>query len=148
MQFAQHGGEHSAYRSVMQPAYPARMASLDSPRQVRRRAKLKSLVGDDAGAQAQLARDVQTPRSHLSAILAGRRGIGDALAAKIERAREKPAGWFDVEEDTPAAFSPEVAQLAQAIDALPPAWRGEAVEMCTKIVGWLRDKDQRSASAG
>lgn len=69
--------------------------SFDSPRQTRRREKLRLLLGSDQGAQAALAREIGTPKSHLSAILAGRRGIGDALAAKIERHFEKPAGWLD-----------------------------------------------------
>ncbi len=38
---------------------------------------------------------VGTPKTHVSALLAGKRGIGDALAAKLERKCEKPEGWMD-----------------------------------------------------
>lgn len=71
--------------------------SLDSPRQVRRREKLRALLGSDPGAQADLARLIRTPKTHLSAILAGRRGIGDALAAKLEAHYGKGPGWFDAD---------------------------------------------------
>jgi len=44
---------------------------------------------------AEMARQVKTPRTHLSALLSGSKGIGDQLAAKIEAAYGKPAGWLD-----------------------------------------------------
>lgn len=65
-----------------------------SPLKEKRRQQLGRLV-DEVGSQADLARIVETPKSHISALLAGTRGIGDALAAKIERACDKPAGWMD-----------------------------------------------------
>lgn len=82
----------------------------DTPRQARRRANLRALLGEDVGAQAELAREIHTPKSHLSAILAGRRGIGDALAAKIERHYEKSAGWMDQDQLPRWPFSTELYQ--------------------------------------
>lgn len=38
---------------------------------------------------------VGTPKSHISALLAGNRGVGDDLAAKLEAKMEKPPGWMD-----------------------------------------------------
>lgn len=87
----------------------------DSPRQVRRREKLRALVGTDLGALAALGREVGTPRSHLSAILLGTRGIGDTLAAKLERHFEKPAGWFDLEDGASWPFSAELKSKVLAL---------------------------------
>ena len=42
-----------------------------------------------------MARLIETPRSHLSALLNGSKGIGDTLAAKIEAVFDKPPGWLD-----------------------------------------------------
>lgn len=66
-----------------------------SPRRLRRQARLKLLVATYTGGAAQLARDAGTPKSHISAICAGRRGLGDALAAKLERASGLPPEWMD-----------------------------------------------------
>jgi hypothetical protein len=70
------------------------MATMDSPRQNQRRAQLQKLI-EEAGHAADLSRLSGTPKTHLSAILAGRRGIGDQLAAKLEAVMGKPAGWMD-----------------------------------------------------
>jgi len=70
------------------------MATMDSPRQTSRRAQLQKLI-DEAGNAADLARVTGTPKTHISAILAGRRGIGDQLAAKLESIMGKPVGWMD-----------------------------------------------------
>ena len=67
---------------------------MDSPRQNQRRAQLQKLI-EEAGQAADLSRLSGTPNTHLSAILAGRRGIGDQLAAKLEAVMGKPAGWMD-----------------------------------------------------
>lgn len=98
--------EHSACLGVMQLAYPAVMTN-GSPRQERRREKLRQLVKENGG-QALVAAEVGTPKSHISAILAGRRGIGDELAHKIERRFELPPGWFDESDATYWPFSSEL----------------------------------------
>ena len=66
----------------------------ESPRRIRRRERLKQLLAEEGG-PAEVSRIVDTPRSHFSAITNGSRGLGDALAAKLEQAFGKPAGWFD-----------------------------------------------------
>lgn len=49
-----------------------------------------------AGSARELSNKLRdTPDSHISALRAGKRGIGDALAAKLERAMGKPSGWMD-----------------------------------------------------
>lgn len=116
MQIAPFATEHSAYRPVMQVAYSAGMAN-DSPRQTRRRANLKALLGEDVGAQAQLADEIGTPRSHLSAILASRRGVGDTLAAKIEQHFGKPAGWLDSDHAAAWPFSSELLAKVATLQA-------------------------------
>lgn len=121
MQSASLRREHNAYRYVMQLAYSGGMTN-GSPRQLRRRANLRKLIGEESGAQAQLALGIGTPKSHLSAILAGRRGIGDALAQKIEHHFSLPAGMLDSDpemDDYPA----EVGDVAAQIAALPDKQR-------------------------
>jgi hypothetical protein len=67
----------------------------NTPRQQRRRAKLQEIVASFPGGQTGLAARIGTPKTHLSAILAGRRGIGDMLAEKLARAAEMPIDWMD-----------------------------------------------------
>lgn len=110
------GPEHSAYRSVMQLAYSGGMTN-GSPRQVRRRENLRKLI-DANGGQAQVALEIGTPKSHLSAILAGRRGIGDALAQKIEENFGLPAGALDSAAE--AIGEPEVAGMVAELGTLHP----------------------------
>jgi phage repressor protein C with HTH and peptisase S24 domain len=50
----------------------------------------------EAGGPTQVELETGTPKSHLSAITGGRRGVGDELAAKLEAAYNKPTGWFDM----------------------------------------------------
>lgn len=133
MQTALQCREHSAYLAVMQVAYPARMA-YDSPRQVRRRENLRRLL-DENGGQAQVAREVDTPKSHFSAILAGRRGVGDELADKLERHFSKPPGWLDSEHSE--AFLPEVYEVAATLNALPPTQREWALKIARDTIGAL-----------
>jgi hypothetical protein len=90
----------------------------DSPRQTRRREKLRELLAEFGG-QSQVALEIGTPKSHLSAILAGRRGVGDELAQKLEQTYAKPPGWMD--SDGPAAtVPPELVELAAVIEQLSP----------------------------
>lgn len=113
--------EHSAYRCVMQLAYSVGMTN-GSLRQTRRRENLRKLI-DEGGGQAQVALEIGTPKSHLSAILAGRRGVGDALALKIERHFGKPDGWLDRDEPEVGGLLPEVSAIAQDINQLPDRQR-------------------------
>jgi SOS-response transcriptional repressor LexA len=71
----------------------------ESLRHKRRRASLELLI-EEAGGQTNLAAIAGTPKSHLSAIKAGRRGVGDDLAAKLESAMDKPPGWMDRDHDS------------------------------------------------
>lgn len=73
MQSALLGPEHSAYRPVMQPAYPSDV-KINSLRQARRRAKLELLLVE-VGGPAKAERETGTPKSHFSAILSGRMDI-------------------------------------------------------------------------
>ena len=69
-----------------------------SPRQVLRRTNLGLVMAEDqVGGPTGLARLLGTPamKGHLSNISAGRRGMGDGLASKIEMATGKPSGWMD-----------------------------------------------------
>lgn len=93
MQSAQLRREHSAYGRVMQAAYARPMTEI-SERRRRRQGKLIALL-EEIGGPTKAAEDTGTPRSHISAMKAGTRGVGDGLAAKLERQYGKPPGWFD-----------------------------------------------------
>lgn len=95
MQNAQLFPEHSACQVVMQVAYSDAMEDSESPRKRRRRQRLELLLQEFGGA-AQVARESGTPKSHFSALSNGARGLGDALAEKLETIYNKPPGWFDL----------------------------------------------------
>ena len=78
----------------MQVAYIKKVEKTESPRRQRRKMQLVSLIEEHGGA-SQVARESGTPKSHLSAMVAGRRGVGDELAKKLEGIYAKPEGWFD-----------------------------------------------------
>jgi hypothetical protein len=73
---------------------PAGEMKISSVRHLVRRDNLALLV-DEFKSASGLAEHVGTPKSHISALLAGARGIGDTLANKLERKCEKPPGWMD-----------------------------------------------------
>ena len=81
----------------MQVAYDEIMEKEESPRRVRRRLRLGELVA--AGSAATIARESDIPKSHISAMLAGKRGLGDSIAKKLERQYGKPEGWFDSQDN-------------------------------------------------
>ena len=79
----------------MQLAY-APGVKISSPRHLRRKDRLDILVRE-AGSASALAVRVGTPKSHISAMQAGNRGVGDDLAAKLELKMGKPVGWMDAD---------------------------------------------------
>lgn len=81
----------------MQGAYPRPMP-LNSARHQLRRANLAQLI-DRAGGPLKTATALGKPnlRGHLSNIRDGKRGLGDALAAQLERAFHLPRGWMDAQ---------------------------------------------------
>lgn len=78
----------------MQAAY-ASGVKISSTRHLNRLRRLEELIAE-AGSATALAMKIATPKSHISALQAGARGIGDTLAAKLERKFDKPAGWMDL----------------------------------------------------
>lgn len=112
MQCAQLMAKHTAQLAGMQRAYAAAM-KISSARHLRRRERLDELV-KEAGGASELARLAGTPKSHVSALQSGNRGIGDELAAKFEAVMEKAAGWMD----EIAAVDPKRVQLSEEAVAL------------------------------
>ncbi len=90
----------------------------ESPRRARRRKNLEQLLADLGGA-AQVARESGTPKSHFSAMLNRKRGLGDGLAEKLEKLYDKPVGWFD---QVPG-LQPEEQALLDAYRSLDPVGR-------------------------
>lgn len=99
IQNAERQPKRTAYPGVMQYAYHVRMEK-ENPRMERRRHWLSVLI-DENGGQAEVARAIGSPKSYLSAIQNGGRGLGDKLAARIEEAYGKPAGWLDQPVEAP-----------------------------------------------
>ena len=67
----------------------------ESPRRARRRERLAELISE-VGSASKLATETGTPKSHISAMQSGARGLGDVLAEKLERHYGKNPGWFDM----------------------------------------------------
>lgn len=98
--------------AVMQDANLIYMKnSVDSPRNTRRRSRLQKLV-DANGGLTVVALELKTPKTHLSAVLNGKRGIGDELAARIEKRYALPPGGLDEEE------APELPEVLRVLNGL------------------------------
>ena len=128
------------------------MATMDSPRQNLRRAQLQKLV-EEAGHAADLSRLSGTPKTHLSAILAGRRGIGDQLAAKLENVMGKPAGWMDQMDGAaaayPAGYPAAAATVLQAREPAPgtPGELAAALDAVARATATLGPVERRQVAA-
>ena len=103
------------------PAVETLGTRASSFRHLRRRANLERLLAEFGGSRA-LAAIVDTPDAHISALRAGKRGIGDVLAAKLERRCEKPVGWMDQEHEplgpVPPGHQPERSLELDVLRAL------------------------------
>lgn len=147
LQSAQLSPKHSAQLAVMQGAY-ASGVRIASQRHLNRRARLAELVAEVGGATALSIR-VGTPKSHVSALLAGARGIGDQLAAKIEKKLGKPPGWMDrpaAEGGAPAQdeveYRPSDWALLQDLKLLPEE---RLAEIRAEAAKWRRAIDDALA---
>lgn len=83
----------------------------------------------EAGSADALAARVETPKSHLSAIRHGARGLGDELAARMELEFDKPAGWMDQ-----AVASADALEISQLFDALEPSRKPQAYALIIQIL--------------
>lgn len=90
--------------------------SANSPRNIRRRSNFQRLV-DAGGGVNEVARQIASPASHVSAVLAGNAGIGDKLAAKIERVFMLDPGALD-SDTAKSAPIPEIEQIAAALSRM------------------------------
>lgn len=95
-------------------------------RRDRRRARLIQLIQELTAtgmSEGQIAAAINTQRSYLAAMKAGTRGVGDALAARLEKEFGRPEGWMDQPfEDHDASTSKSVAEaMAVLVGALGAA---------------------------
>ena len=81
MQSAQLMPEHIASRRNMQGAYPSHMAKERAYRENRR--QWLSLWADEVGGPKRLADLTDTVDTHITAVIKGRRNVGDDLAEKL-----------------------------------------------------------------
>lgn len=84
----------------------------ERPYRAARRANLAQIVSEEGGA-TKFSLLIDTPKTHISAMLKGKRNVGDELATKIELRLEKPIGWMD------QLQAAEGAQVRQAGDPTP-----------------------------
>lgn len=77
----------------MQVAYPHEVVKERAYRENRR--QWLSVWADEAGGPKRLAELTDTVDTHITAILKGRRNVGDDLAEKLERKLGKPEGVMD-----------------------------------------------------
>lgn len=120
----------------MQAAYALRV-KIRSVRHLRRRARLDLLV-TEAGGTTALAQLVGTPKSHISAMQAGNRGVGDNLAAKLESKMDKPPGWMD----QGGELSEEALEYGLLFDAITDE---DQKQQARAVIGALLRKKKRKA---
>jgi hypothetical protein len=65
--------------------------------------------------------------------------FGEKVARSIEEAAGLPKGWLDAEEEAVTGLSPEVSELASAIEQLPPKWRDWAILNLREAVKLARE---------
>lgn len=105
---------------------------------MKRRLQLAKLLAANGGA-AQVARESGTPKSHFSAMVAGRRGLGDELAGKLERLYGKPSGWFDLPQDGESTVS-TVTEFAERRAAYLPVTVDAAIQAIADHLADFHDK--------
>ena len=111
--------------------------------------KLRLLLTECAGNQAELARKAETNPAYISQILnrtplpSGRpRSVGERLARKLEYAFDKPDGWMDSEylpgvTEKPAEYrcpSPQMQRLITLAEQLTPTQLQAAISMLAELV--------------
>lgn len=151
MQCAQLMLKHTAQLAGMQAAYA--LGVEQKPRKVRRppkdpslrrlvrKARLKEAIGL-AGGVTELADLIGTPKSHISAMQHGARGVGDDLAARIEKALDRPPGWMDLQ---PQIIGSEQARFAadlEDIRRLNPQTYSSMMIRIAKIAEGFRETDR------
>ena len=143
----------------MQLAYAPGMSKekYTGPRVQRRLHWLKVLVAEGGG-PTSVGAAVGTPPSHISAMTAGRRGVGDALADSLESAFGRPNGWMDrpiPEAEAPLgnpiseASKPTLAQalevVALEVGRLPPLVQSAGRDALTKWAAGNASAEQTAA---
>jgi len=123
MHYAQQRPKHTAQPAVMQRAYACQMA-ITSARHLTRQQRLKQLVAEVGGPTA-LSDLSGTPKTHISALSRGSRGIGDALAEKFALVCGKPANWMDtpVDPSEPGAVAQSMSYRSFILP-LTISWEG------------------------
>lgn len=116
-----------------------------SLRRQTRQAALLTVI-QEVGGQTELAAMIGTPKTHISAMASGKRGVGDELAARIERKTGKPAGWMDAQHwtlDQHAAAGPVtgvvVSPLAQQLSDPQPSMAPPVVPMESVRMGDVKE---------
>lgn len=133
MHYAQRRPEHTAQRPDMQRAYAAAMTkAAPSLRRQRRHRNFAALV-ERAGGTTEMAALLRTQKSYVSAMANDKRGVGDEIAARVERALGLPPGWMDQEHQHPHAGRALDQDLSLAAAILPPLLTWEVLASMTDL---------------
>lgn len=112
----------------------------ERPYRAARRANLAQLVSEEGGV-TKFALLIDTPKTHISAMLKGNRNVGDELASKIEHRLDKPIGWMDQLQSSEVGRSPiepgdptPVTVLMRYLESINPVLLPSARELLHKLI--------------
>ena len=92
---------------------------ISSLRHKLRQANLLLLI-KAAGGTTELAQKAKTPKSYISAMASGTRGVGDEMAARLEAIQGHPPGWMDRDNSSGSVpLSPAAMVLGEMLDRIP-----------------------------
>jgi hypothetical protein len=107
--------------------------------------RLQALIAE-AGGTTALADLSGTPKSHISAMSSGAKGIGDTLADKFEQVMNKPRGWMDSTQQTsPSDLDWRTLAMLIADQCPDHVLREQLLLFCSRVDGEasrLRQKRQ------
>lgn len=133
MHYAQRKPEHTAQLSDMQRAYAGAMTkAAPSLRRQRRHRNFAALV-ERAGGTTEMAALLRTQKSYVSAMANDKRGVGDEIAARVERALGLPPGWMDQEHQHPQTGYAQDQDLSLTPVILPPLLTWEVLASMTEL---------------
>lgn len=110
-------------------------------------------LAEQVGSQSRFADKLNMSRQQASHIIGSNphKGIGHALARRIEQAFDVPIGWLDIDHTTPAVVNSETVAVPM-LNLTTVIGHGPAADISTEVVSsvliskkWLRTNVQASA---
>lgn len=134
----------------MQAAYAVRMEKKDTRRPIRTtRAHWLTQWMAAAGGPKAFSDVVEIVDTHLIAMAAGRRGIGDQLADRIEAKLQRQPGSMDRDPSAATSYSKEAGVVAAAIDNMADKEQVErVVTLCLQLIEAVDGKPHHQSGYG